>query len=69
VAHSYEGVVAKDNGSKYVAGRTLHWLKVKQRDYRTAERGWLIRDWNPDDGEGRPAVDKACNLVGRRQAR
>jgi ATP-dependent DNA ligase len=44
VARGYEGIVAKDNGSPYVAGRTLKWLKVKQRDYRTAERGWLIRE-------------------------
>ena len=44
VARGYEGIVAKDYDSPYVAGRTLKWLKVKQRDYRTAERGWLIRE-------------------------
>lgn len=44
MARGYEGIAAKDNGSKYVARRTLKWLKVKQRDYRTAERGWLIRE-------------------------
>jgi bifunctional non-homologous end joining protein LigD len=44
VSRGYEGIVAKDNESPYVAGRTLKWLKVKQRDYRSAERGWLIRE-------------------------
>jgi bifunctional non-homologous end joining protein LigD len=38
--HGYEGLVAKDPASSYVGGRTLKWLKVKQRDYRVAERGW-----------------------------
>jgi bifunctional non-homologous end joining protein LigD len=37
---SYEGLVAKDPQSPYVGGRTLKWLKVKQRDYRVEERGW-----------------------------
>ena len=36
----YEGLVAKDPKSPYVGGRTLKWLKVKQRDYRVEERGW-----------------------------
>ncbi len=36
----YEGYVAKDPGSPYVAGRSLRWLKVKQREYRVKERGW-----------------------------
>lgn len=36
----YEGLVAKDPASPYVGGRTLKWLKVKQRDYRVGERGW-----------------------------
>jgi bifunctional non-homologous end joining protein LigD len=40
MARGYEGIVAKDNESAYVAGRTLKWLKVKQRDYRVTERGW-----------------------------
>jgi ATP-dependent DNA ligase len=40
VEHGYEGLVAKDTGSPYRGGRTLKWLKVKQRDYRVAERGW-----------------------------
>jgi bifunctional non-homologous end joining protein LigD len=40
VEHGYEGLVAKDPESPYRGGRTLKWLKVKQRDYRVAERGW-----------------------------
>ena len=35
----YEGMVAKDPASPYVGGRTLKWIKVKQRDYRVEERG------------------------------
>jgi hypothetical protein len=27
----------------YRGGRTLSWLKVKQRDYRAGERGWNQR--------------------------
>ena len=40
----YEGLVAKDETSLYVGGRTLKWLKVKQRDYRVEERGWDSRN-------------------------
>jgi len=40
VEHGYEGLVAKDPASSYVDGRTLQWLKVKQRDYRVEDRGW-----------------------------
>ena len=40
VARGYEGIVAKDTESAYVAGRSLKWLKVKQRDYRVKERGF-----------------------------
>jgi bifunctional non-homologous end joining protein LigD len=40
VEHGYEGLVAKDPASPYLGGRTLKWWKVKQRDYRVAERGW-----------------------------
>ena len=40
LARGYEGMVAKDPAAPYVGGRTLRWLKVKQRDYRSAERGW-----------------------------
>ena len=36
----YEGLVAKDETSPYVGGRTLKWLKVKQPKYREGERGW-----------------------------
>jgi bifunctional non-homologous end joining protein LigD len=36
----YEGMVAKDPGSAYAPGRTLSWLKVKQRDYRQEARGF-----------------------------
>ena len=38
--HRFEGLVAKDPMSPYRGGRTLSWLKVKQRDYRAEERGW-----------------------------
>jgi len=40
----YEGLVAKDPTSLYRGGRTLAWLKVKQRDYRVEERGWDSRN-------------------------
>jgi bifunctional non-homologous end joining protein LigD len=40
VEHGYEGLVAKDPESSYVGGRSLRWLKLKQPDYRVAERGW-----------------------------
>ena len=36
----YEGIVAKDPESRDVPGRTLKWLKVKQKDYRKEERGF-----------------------------
>jgi bifunctional non-homologous end joining protein LigD len=36
----YEGMVAKDPESRYVPGRTLKWLKVKQKDYRKEARGF-----------------------------
>jgi bifunctional non-homologous end joining protein LigD len=36
----YEGMVAKDPESPYVAGRTLKWLKVKVLKYRERERGF-----------------------------
>ena len=36
----WEGIVAKDAESTYVAGRTLKWLKVKQGDYRVKQRGF-----------------------------
>jgi bifunctional non-homologous end joining protein LigD len=40
VKAGYEGVVAKDPESKYVPGRTLRWIKVKQKDYRKTARGF-----------------------------
>jgi ATP-dependent DNA ligase len=40
IERGYEGLVAKDSASQYRAGRTLAWLKVKQRDYRVEQRGW-----------------------------
>jgi len=36
----YEGLVAKDESSLYVGGRTVSWLKVKVPDYRAGNRGW-----------------------------
>jgi bifunctional non-homologous end joining protein LigD len=40
IARGYEGIVAKDPESRYVPGRTLKWLKVKQKDYRVEQRGF-----------------------------
>ena len=34
VARGFEGLVAKNPESRYVPGRTLAWLKVKQPRYR-----------------------------------
>jgi len=39
----YEGLVAKDESSLHVGGRTLSWLKVKQPDYRVEGRGFQSR--------------------------
>ena len=39
----YEGLVAKDESSLYIGGRTLSWLKVKQPDYRVNSRGFTPR--------------------------
>jgi len=39
-ARGFEGIVAKNPESRYVPGRTLAWLKVKQPHYREGERGW-----------------------------
>jgi hypothetical protein len=36
----HEGIVAKDPESKYVPGRTLRWIKVKQKNYRKEARGF-----------------------------
>jgi ATP-dependent DNA ligase len=35
---NYEGMGAKDPESAYTPGRTLSWLKVKQRGYRKEAR-------------------------------
>ena len=51
----YEGLVAKDEASPYAGGRTLSWLKVKQRDYRGAARGFQSRGPRP----GRPSLRRA----------
>ena len=40
IERGYEGLVAKDPQSRYVGGRSLKWLKVKQPKYREGERGW-----------------------------
>jgi bifunctional non-homologous end joining protein LigD len=37
---NYKGMVAKDPESAYMPGRTLSWLKVKQRGYRQEARGF-----------------------------
>jgi ATP-dependent DNA ligase len=36
----WEGMVAKDPAAPYVGGRSLKWLKVKQREYRVEARGF-----------------------------
>ncbi len=38
----YEGLVAKDPASPYVGGRTLKWLKVKQREYRVEKNALVL---------------------------
>jgi len=38
-----EGLVAKDESSLYVGGRTLSWLKVKQAKYRVSDRGFQLK--------------------------
>jgi hypothetical protein len=45
--HGYEGLVAKDPESRYVGGRSLKWLKVKQAQYREVERGSTSRSHSP----------------------
>jgi bifunctional non-homologous end joining protein LigD len=39
----YEGIVAKDPESKYVPGRTLRWIKVKQKGLSEGGAGVLSR--------------------------
>jgi bifunctional non-homologous end joining protein LigD len=43
VERGYEGLVAKDNISKYVGGRTLALLKVKQPNWTEDEHRWRRR--------------------------
>jgi bifunctional non-homologous end joining protein LigD len=40
LARGFEGLGAKNPASRYVPGRTLAWLKVKQPHYREGARGW-----------------------------
>ena len=39
----YEGLVGKDEASRYVGGHTVSWLKVKHPGYRVAARGFRSR--------------------------
>ena len=39
----YEGLVAKDEASLYIGGRTLSWLKVKQRTIGLRAEAFLTR--------------------------
>jgi bifunctional non-homologous end joining protein LigD len=43
VERGYEGLVAKDEASPYVAGPTRRWLKVKQRGWTVEEDRWHRR--------------------------
>jgi bifunctional non-homologous end joining protein LigD len=43
VARDYEGYVAKDEASRYVAGPTRLWLKVKQKGWTVEEDRWQRR--------------------------
>ena len=38
------GLVAKDESSFYIGGRTFSWLKVKQAEYRAGKRGSRLAD-------------------------
>ena len=40
---AYEGLVAKDEASAYEGGRTMRWLKVKQKDWTIEEDRWRRR--------------------------
>jgi ATP-dependent DNA ligase len=39
----YEGLVAKDEASPYVGGRTRAWLKVKPANWTEGEHRWRRR--------------------------
>ena len=43
VERGYEGLVAKDSASTYEGGRTIRWLKVKQRGWTVEEDRWRRR--------------------------
>lgn len=53
----YEGLVAKDEASPYVGGRTLAWLKVTQRTYRVAAHGVQARSRDRREGASRETGD------------
>ena len=46
------GLVGKGEAAPYRAGRSLSWLKVRQREYRVEERGWdpMNKAWAVPDG-------------------
>jgi len=46
------GLVGKGESAPYRAGRSLSWLKVRQREYRVEERGWdpMNKAWAVPDG-------------------
>jgi len=43
IERGYEGLVAKGEASTYEGGRTMQWLKVKQKDWTVEEDGWRRR--------------------------
>jgi ATP-dependent DNA ligase len=53
----YEGLVAKDEASLYVGGRTLSWLKVKQAEY-----GWVVEDSRPADLLSRRSTQRLARI-------
>ena len=38
-----KGIVAKDLGSRYIPGRTLSWLKVKQNNCRDGDESQTVK--------------------------
>jgi hypothetical protein len=56
--HGFEGLVAKDAASPYVAGRTLRWLKVKQ-----PHTGKGSADGNPRRSAAWPALARRLLLA------
>ena len=43
VERGYEGLVAKDDASAYEGGRTMRWVKVKQKGWTVEEDRWRRR--------------------------